>query len=132
MDLLRLIKQYEEKIFHEYCQKRQVLHGSLQTLQCNELTNTQLENMVCDIKQITSNLIETTNSIDCFLENQKKDFTSTQSIDDITFRLKMCLLYTLISDSDSVSVSVSESVSESVSLSDSESSSRSDSLTFSS
>jgi hypothetical protein len=131
MNFLNQIKEYEEKKFKEYALKRELLHNSLQSVQCKELSNIQLENMVCDIKEITLQLDVAVLAIDQFIENAKSQFHSTQSRDDLIFRFKYALYLSYMLTSDSVSDSDSDSVSESE-LSDSESSSRSDSLTFSS
>ena len=131
-----IAKNYEEKKFKEYALKRELLHSALESVRPNALSNTQIENMVCDLKEITVCLESATSAIDHFLKNMESNFNSRQSANEFCLRFQYALMLCnhLYSDSESSESSESESSESEIllSVSESESSSRSDSDTFSS
>jgi len=98
MDSLKTkILDHEQNIFNEYIQKRNKFIEHINIINLDNLNNTQMKNLIYDIKMVTEPIMSSIENIDNFIENTNNNFDSTESISTITEFQNMVILHSIIS-----------------------------------
>jgi hypothetical protein len=98
MDSLKTkILDHEQNIFNEYIQKRNKFIEHINIINVDNLNNTQMKNLIYDIKMVTEPIMSSIENIDNFIENTNNNFDSTESISTIREFQNIVILHSLIS-----------------------------------
>jgi len=94
MDLKSKILDYEQNIFNEFTEKRNKLIKHINEIVFPDLTQTQLDNFICDIKMVLDPLKSSLENMDNILTNT--DFNNNNSHNDIKHFQNIILLYSIL------------------------------------
>jgi len=98
MDSLKTkILDHEQNTFNEYIQKRNKFIEHINIINLDNLNNTQMKNLIYDIKMVTEPIMSSIENIDNFIENTNNNFDSTESISTIREFQNIVILHSLIS-----------------------------------
>jgi len=104
------ILKYEESIFNEYISKRSKLIENIKNLQLNNLDNTQLLNLISDLKVIIDPIKTSIMNIDDhFLNTSLDNNKSIQNECDLNNLMNLYVLLDFLGTGSSVSESSTES-----------------------
>lgn len=97
MDSLKTkILDHEQNTFNEYIQKRNKFIEHINIINLDNLNNTQMQNLIYDVKMVTEPITSSIENIDNFIENTNNNFDSTKSISTIREFQNMVILHSLI------------------------------------
>jgi len=94
MDLKSKILDYEQNIFNEFTEKRNKLIKHINEIVFPVLTQSQLDNFICDIKMVLDPLKSSLENMDNILTNT--DFNNNNSHNDIKDFQNIILLYSIL------------------------------------
>jgi hypothetical protein len=94
MDLKSKILDYEQNIFNEFTEKRNKLIKHINEIVFSVLTQSQLDNFICDIKMILDPLKSSLENMDNILTNTT--FNNNNSHNDIKDFQNIILLYSIL------------------------------------
>ena len=94
MDLKCKILNYEQNIFNEFTEKRSKFVKYINELVLSNLTQTQLDNFISDIKIVIDTIKSAIENIDYLFTNT--EFDNNNSINDINNFQNIVLLYSII------------------------------------
>ena len=94
MDLKSKILDYEQNIFNEFTEKRNKLIKHINELVLSNLTQSQLNNFICDIKMVLDPLKSSLENMDNILTNT--NFNNNNSHNDIKDFQNIILLYSIL------------------------------------
>jgi hypothetical protein len=94
MDLKSKILEYEQNIFDEFIDKRNKLIKHINEIVFPVLTQSQLNNFICDIKMILDPIKNASENIEYLLTNI--NFNNNNSHNDIKDFQNIILLYSII------------------------------------
>jgi len=94
MDLKSKILDYEQNIFNEFTEKRNKLIKHINKIVFSVLTQSQLDNFICDIKMVLDPLKSSLENMDNILTNT--NFNNNNSHNDIKDFQNIILLYSIL------------------------------------
>jgi hypothetical protein len=94
MDLKSKILEYEQNIFNEFTEKRSKFIKNINEVVLSNLTQSQLDNFICDIKMILDPIKSASENIEYLLTNT--DFDNNTSHNDMKDFQNIVLLYSII------------------------------------
>jgi hypothetical protein len=94
MDLKSKILDYEQNIFNEFTEKRNKLIKHINEIVFSVLTQSQLNNFICDIKMVLDPLKSSLENMDNILTNT--NFNNNNSHNDIKDFQNIILLYSIL------------------------------------
>ena len=94
MDLKGKILEYEQNIFDEFIEKRNKLIKHINEIVFPVLTQSQLDNFICDIKMVLDPIKNALENMDNLLTNT--NFNNNNSHNDIKDFQNIILLYSIL------------------------------------